>query len=355
MTQEELNSYTRKELARLAKRHHVVGWHPMKKAQLIKALVKAASNDAVTKANGNGNGRLRKNGAAAATNGRTPAKPQAAKNGQPNGHSNGQHRDTVRTAVMNRQRDLSFGSTNGPARGSSKDRLTIRMCDPHWAEAVWSVSKAMVARAEAALGLQWHESVPVIRIFDVTVDDAVSSAKTIVKDVAIHGQTTHWYIEIDDPSRTYEFQIGYRGPTGKFFVLARSNAVHASQAFHGHQNSSAADTASTAYANHTVANNDHAPQPNFAANHFADSPLPFQLDAELVVSGITEPTAQLTVLGTPVTLEADGSFAIKLNLAEGRQLIPAVAVACHGREQRTIILVVERNTKSLEPEVFEHP
>ena len=352
MTQEELNSYTRKELARLAKRYHVVGWHPMKKAELIKALVKVVSNDAATQQNGNG--RSRKNSANAARNGRGSIKPRTAKNGRSNGKSNGQHRDFVPAAVLNRQRDLSFASTNGSARGGSKDRLTIRVCDSHWVEAVWSVSNAMVARAEAAMGLQWHQSIPVIRVFDMTADDSVTSAKTIVKDVTIHGQTTHWYIEIDDPSRTYEFQVGYRSPTGKFFVLARSNTVNASQAFRGHSNSSRADTASTTYAHHAVSDTDRAPLFDLADNDFADDDLPFQLDAELVVSGITDPTAQLTVLGTPVTLEADGSFAVKLNLAEGRQLISAVAVASHGREQRTIILAVERNTKSLEPQVFEY-
>src|SRR5690348_4296645 len=46
MTADSLNSYTMKDLAQLAKRRGVHGWHSMRKDQLVQALVRAAKSAA---------------------------------------------------------------------------------------------------------------------------------------------------------------------------------------------------------------------------------------------------------------------------------------------------------------------
>jgi hypothetical protein len=75
----------------------------------------------------------------------------------------------------------------------------------------------------------------------------------------------------------------------------------------------------------------------------------FQLDAELIVYGATEPNARVTLQGEPVKLRSDGTFTMRFSLPDSRQIIPAVAVSPDGIEERTIVLAVERNTKQLEP------
>jgi hypothetical protein len=77
----------------------------------------------------------------------------------------------------------------------------------------------------------------------------------------------------------------------------------------------------------------------------------FQLDAELIVYGATEPTAKVTLQGEPVKLRPDGTFTMRFSLPDGRQIIPAVANSIDGVEERTIVLAVERNTRQLEPTV----
>jgi hypothetical protein len=79
--------------------------------------------------------------------------------------------------------------------------------------------------------------------------------------------------------------------------------------------------------------------------------MPFSVDAELLVFGVTDPNAHVTLQGEPVPLRADGSFSVRMSLAERRQVIPVIASSSDGVEQRTIILAVERNTKRLEPRV----
>ncbi|MFN5289211.1 MAG: DUF4912 domain-containing protein, partial [Planctomycetia bacterium] len=79
----------------------------------------------------------------------------------------------------------------------------------------------------------------------------------------------------------------------------------------------------------------------------------FQVDAELIVYGSTEPNSRVTLQGEPVKLRPDGTFTMRFSLPDSRQIIPAVAVSPDGVEERTIILAVERNTKQLEPLVHD--
>ena len=79
----------------------------------------------------------------------------------------------------------------------------------------------------------------------------------------------------------------------------------------------------------------------------------FQIDAELIVYGTTEPHATVTLQGEPVTLRNDGTFTVRFSLPDSRQIIPAVASSADGTEERTIVLAVERNTKDLEPMIHD--
>src|SRR5260370_38242418 len=79
----------------------------------------------------------------------------------------------------------------------------------------------------------------------------------------------------------------------------------------------------------------------------------FQIDAELIVYGATEPSARVTLQGEPVKLRPDGTFTMRFSLPDSRQIIPAVAMSPDGVEERTIVLAVERNTNHLEPRIHE--
>jgi hypothetical protein len=91
-----------------------------------------------------------------------------------------------------------------------------------------------------------------------------------------------------------------------------------------------------------------------ASRVLADSrELPFAVDAELIVYGVSSPHAHVTLQGEPVALRHDGSFTVRMSLPDRRQVIPVIASSPDGVEQRTIILAVERNTKVLGPVVRE--
>ena len=79
----------------------------------------------------------------------------------------------------------------------------------------------------------------------------------------------------------------------------------------------------------------------------------FQLDAELIVYGGTDPKAKVTMQGEPIKLRPDGTFTMRLSLPDSRQIIPGTAASADGIEERTIVLAIERNTKHLEPVINE--
>ncbi len=41
----------------------------------------------------------------------------------------------------------------------------------------------------------------------------------------IHGGVNNWYIDVYNPPKSYQLDIGYLRAEGKFFCLARSNVV----------------------------------------------------------------------------------------------------------------------------------
>ncbi|MCH1496153.1 MAG: Rho termination protein, partial [Rubripirellula sp.] len=78
--------------------------------------------------------------------------------------------------------------------------------------------------------------------------------------------------------------------------------------------------------------------------------LPFDVDAELIVFGKTVPSAVVSVAGRPVKLRDDGSFTVRMELPDRRQVLPVTAESGDGSKQRTTVIAVERNTKVMEPE-----
>jgi len=80
-------------------------------------------------------------------------------------------------------------------------------------------------------------------------------------------------------------------------------------------------------------------------------PLGFQLeiDAEMIVYGATRPDAYVTLHGEPVKVQADGTFRARVDMPNKRQVIPIVASVPDVPGRQTIVMAVERNTKSLEP------
>ena len=387
---EKFNRLTAKELGQMAKKRGVSGWHDMRKAELVKALVKQSKAKSrakkKTSSAGQQNGTSRSR-TRAATNGAGKANGKAGANGSASGRvaqaasSKPRSRSVERRlkqvkVKLDRSKNLAFASSRKQG-GATRDRLVLMVRDPFWLHAYWEVTRQGVKRAEAAMGREWHGAKPVLRLLDVASHGTTTGAESLIRYIGIHGGVNNWYIDVDDPPNDYRVDIGYLSPNGKFFSLARSNVVStprpgASDAIDENW-SDVAENYERIYAlsggnDDTTGNGDlqelfeeRLRRPMNAPVITPFSPgvdgltsrrrqeFGFELDAELIVFGKTEGDATVTLLGDPVELRPDGTFTVRFSMPNCRQVIPAVARSSDGIEERTTVLAVERNTKVMEP------
>ena len=67
-------------------------------------------------------------------------------------------------------------------------------------------------------------------------------------------------------------------------------------------------------------------------------------DAELIVYGATEPSANLTIGGRPIKLNSDGTFRLQMSFQDGLLDFPIFAVAADGEQTRSVHLKFVRET-----------
>jgi len=281
-------------------------------------------------------------------------------------------------AVSQRLKDLAYGAGNGKAKQFDRDRLVVMVRDSYWLHAYWELTRRGVERAEAAMGQRWHSARPVLRLLEIGGNTTATASETVVRHIEIHGGVNNWYVDVKDPPKRYRLDIGYLATDGTFFMLSRSNIVSTPRAGSADaidENwSDVAENFEKIYALSGGRSPEGASlelqelfeerlrrpmsSPVFARYGAGSGALlangqrrkfSFELDAELIVFGSTEPDAHVTIQGNPVQLRPDGTFTVRYSLPNCRQVIPAVAQSANGVEQRTVVLAIERNTKAMEP------
>ena len=359
MTPAKLRSHTCKDLARMARDRGVPGWHAMRKDQLIAALAADAQRKPGTQPS-DASSRADREPESDAPKPLPRRRPTAA-----------QRRITQMQQERQRLQDLSHCG-GSPA----SDRLLLMARDSYWLQAQWEVRPESVARARTALGHAWHGAKPALRVS--RLDDGGSVLAS--RQIEVHGGVGHWYVDVAEPPARFRAEVGYSTPHGEFYCLARSNEVTTPAP--GVSDAAAANwedvarNADRLWARSGGYSDDGASQELRQAleerlrrrlgrptdTRFVDgsglasqSSLNVEVDVEMVVFGAASPHTHLTIQGEPVSLRPDGAFAVKLPFPERRQVVPVVASSADGLHQRTIILGVERNTKSLEPRRRETP
>ena len=363
MTAATLRSRTAKDLAQLARQNGIPGWHSMRKEELVTALIglarkNARSHRAMNSSvpGENGNPSVRKNHG------------EAPKNG-----ANSKARRKLEQLRERLARAKNLASRNGTDTSSQprQDRLVVMVRDPYWLHAFWELSQHSVDRAQAALGQHWHSSQPTLRVFSIKE----TGTEVLEKTIQIHGGVSNWYVDVQDPPCEFRMEIGYQTEVGSFYCLARSNSVKTPTASTSDAvDENWADVAENAdrifamsggYSTRGTSRElqelleERLQRPlgtpmttrygNGVSgfNQEAEG-MPFAVDAEVIVYGATDRHAHITLKGEPVCLRPDGTFAVRLSLPDARQVIPIVASSHDGVEQRTIVLAVERNTKTME-------
>ena len=121
MTAADLKARTVRDLALMAKRKKVRGWHAMKKDELVRALVRRAR-----------------------------AEQQPNRRATATGPFGGPGRRRQIQAKLAETKDLTFRNVSEGAE--TKDRLVVMVRDPYWLHAYWELSRRSIERARVALG-----------------------------------------------------------------------------------------------------------------------------------------------------------------------------------------------------------
>ena len=251
-----------------------------------------------------------------------------------------------------------------------QDQLVVMVRDPYWLHANWHLSQRSIDRAQAALGQRWHHCQPTLRVFRIME----AGSAVLDRDITIHGGVSNWYVDVSDPPCQFRMEVGYLADDGTFYTLARSNSVQTPSA----DANEAVDENWSDVAEHAdrifAMSGGYSPQGTsrelqellesrlhrpmgspmntrfgHGASQDSGSELELAVDADVTIYGVTSRSAHVTLKGVPISVRPDGTFSAKLKLAEQRQVIPIVASACDGVEQRTVILALDRNTKVMEP------
>lgn len=345
MTTQELKLQTRKQLADLARDQGISGWHAMKKDDLINKLARRFRNLAKS---------APRNIQADLPNSRTSIKTKS--------QDNNFVRRPVSSGPVRTKARPQFKSAVQP---QAEDVLQAEICNSYWVKLSWELSSKTLSRAESALGAEWMRSKPIIRTFELFESDD-SDKRNRALDLEISGDAESWFVQVEKPGKRYQFVLGYLAPSGRFFTLAKSPAVTApkpgaqgsmertystSPTYTGGKEYRVGDSNVWRIGEYNAQKTDalklaYTSQRSLQTGEGTE--YRFNLEAEIVVHGITQPGSGLTVHGEPVGLREDGSFSVRYSLPNGRHVIPFVSVCQYTGDHHTQILALERNTKELE-------
>jgi len=273
-------------------------------------------------------------------------------------------------------RNIAFCEINNAGQEAPKrDRIVLIVRDSFWLQGYWEITAATVARIKIAMGIYWHKAKPVLRLLEITSRGNTNSFEEVATEIPIQGGASNWYINVPNPNKSYRLAIGYVLPSendesDRFHLIAKSNEVLTMPSnSDGDQSwSDITNNAEKYYAQsggydptrvsaelkdvfeeksnqplHSVAIQNIPTLSRFGAD------LEFKVDAHLVIHGTTDSNASLTIKGSPVPVNDDGSFVLRMDLPDKRQVLPIISSSFDGTQQRTTVLAIERNTKTLEP------
>jgi hypothetical protein len=257
-----------------------------------------------------------------------------------------------------------------------KDRLVLMVRDAFWLHAHWDITRHSVDRARVSIAENWHTAKPVLRLIKIDDMATTSNAETVYRDIEIHGGVRNWYVEIETPGAAFQVLMGYLTSNGRFYELARSNMVTMPQpgskdAMDDHwaeiaKNAEKIFALSGGYSEESNSGDlkevfeerlkrtmetDVLSQFGSGAEGSLkrNKQFHFNVEAELVVFGDTTPDAHVNIAGEPVKVRPDGTFSLRMQFPDKRQVLRVSAKSRDGVEEQTVVIAVERNTKIMEP------
>ena len=277
-----------------------------------------------------------------------------------------------------------------PTSVDAKTNLVFLPRDPEWAYVFWHISEADREKAKS-LGANKL----CLRLYDVTGAEDGNFNQGTLREIAVDSYSTEWYLPIPVSDRDYKVELGYRYGF-KWMSLAFSSAGHVPNSQPSEQildKFVPFNLESPAETNLAITNSDEseinglherlyqvatdytkrsrAGSEEFMENNSKYTPNPSQndsgaglwasglnesgvgisnrsfwlvADAELIVYGATDPSANLTIGDEKVPLASDGTFRLQVPFRDGLQNYEIKATDSVGEQNRSITMRFNRDT-----------
>ena len=277
-----------------------------------------------------------------------------------------------------------------PTSVDAKTNLVFLPRDPEWAYVFWHISEADREKAKT-LGANKL----CLRLYDVTGAKDGNFNQGTLREIAVDSYSTEWYLPIPVSDRDYKVELGYRYGF-KWMSLAFSSAGHVPNSQPSEQildKFVPFNLESPAETNLAITNSDESEinglherlyqvatdytkrsrtgSEEFMENNSKYTPNPSQndsgaglwasglnesgvgisnrsfwlvADAELIVYGATDPSANLTIGDEKVPLASDGTFRLQVPFRDGLQNYEIKATDSVGEQNRSITMRFNRDT-----------
>ena len=299
--------------------------------------------------------------------------------------------DQEQQLIAKTAQESSFSSEF--SNSSPATKIVFLPRDPEWSYVFWELSERdrNKAMSQGATRLS-------LRLLDVTGKGDGGINKGALREVTVDSHSTEWYLPIPLGDRDYQVELGYRYK-GQWISLAFSSSAkvpsqHPSDVILDQFVPFSLDATSSSFVDESLLKDElrdsglhqrlyqsatttlrktRIGSEEFQENSATDQRLKninesgsgiwasgrndsgigfvpvensFWLvaDAELIIYGATDPSAQLTIGTENVPLAADGTFRLQVPFRDGIQNYPIKAIDSEGKEQRNITMKFERVT-----------
>jgi hypothetical protein len=270
------------------------------------------------------------------------------------------------TPSSQRSREFRFP----PGYGDNK--IVILARDPWWIFSYWEIRRdreeEVVRRIESS-GDSVQKSI--LRVYDVTDVNFNGANAHAYFDIDLKGLANTWYINVNQPDRSWVVEIGVVTNKGGFHVLARSNVIKTPRFGMSDQMDAEWSMPEEDYwkmfslsggfgvgkgslevrelikrrLEEQISSGGVSSGASFFRKIQAERKFWLVVNCELIVYGATEPDARLTVQGKEIKLRDDGTFTLRFALPDGKQVIPVEATSADGIDRRRITPIVTRKTE----------
>lgn len=254
----------------------------------------------------------------------------------------------------------------------SDNRITILPRDPWWIFTYWDISEQRINEIISSIPVYERENLKwILRVYDLTgISHFDGKNANSFFDIGIHLEANNWYINVNQPERSWCIEIGLINPLGKFFPVARSNVIKTpyfgissiideewaipDEDYYkvlGIYDLGRSSLERKRRFEKIIKNQISSPLASwgvsslFSERHKEADKFFLEVWTELILYGRTEPGADVTIEGKKVTLKHDGTFSIRYALPVGDYQYKVVGVSKNKKHKVTKTPAVKRFEK----------